>query len=45
MAIAKSLGLGIGEVKLIIDLFESGEQTKRLTLYMKYMTNAHIGKV
>ena len=25
MAIAKSLGLGIGEVKLIIDLFESGE--------------------
>lgn len=25
MAIAKSLGLGIGEVKLIIDLFESGQ--------------------
>ena len=25
MAIAKSLGLGIGEVKLIIDLFENGE--------------------
>lgn len=25
MAIAKSLGLGIGEVKLIIDLFESGK--------------------
>lgn len=25
MAIAKSLGLGIGEVKLIIDLFETGE--------------------
>lgn len=25
MAIAKSLGLGIGEIKLIIDLFEAGE--------------------
>ena len=25
MAIAKSLGLGIGEVKLIIDLYEAGE--------------------
>ena len=25
MAIAQSLGLGIGEVKLIIDLFESGQ--------------------
>ena len=25
MAIAKSLGLGIGEVKLIIDLFETEE--------------------